>query len=180
MQANGNIEGGHLTFARLCSLNLSGKSTWRSLVKMKFESYNIHHCKNNCHKLVFWVFLEQLFSQIIFEQLHCHEVTLVKKYNKPLLQKSETKIFDQKRFLKKLVPSQREKNSGVLRLYQIMPKIVNNKQMLAVKLLANSAVVCNCYIVLNMTSIFTFHISHYVMFILHSTSQSMLLTFSCS
>ena len=32
--------------------------------------------------------------------------------------------------------------------------------MSAVKLLANSAVVCNCYIVLNMTSIFMFHISH--------------------
>ena len=26
--------------------------------------------------------------------LHCYEVTLVKKFNKPLLQKSEIKIFD--------------------------------------------------------------------------------------
>ena len=32
--------------------------------------------------------------------------------------------------------------------------------MLAVKLLANSAVTINCYIVLNMPSVFTFHISH--------------------
>ena len=30
--------------------------------------------------------------------------------------------------------------------------------MFAVKLLANSAAVCNCYIVLNMPSNFTFHI----------------------
>ena len=52
--------------------------------------------------------------------LHCYEVTLVTKYNKTLLQKSETKIFDQKRFHKKLNPSQQEKGSGVLRLDQIM------------------------------------------------------------
>ena len=38
--------------------------------------------------------------------------------------------------------------------------IANNKQMFAVKLLANVAVVCNCYIVLNMPSILTFYISH--------------------
>ena len=30
------------------------------------------------------------------------EVTLIKKYNKPLLQKSETKVFKQKKFIKKL------------------------------------------------------------------------------
>ena len=39
----------------------------------------------------------------------CYGVTLLKIYNKPLLQKSETKIFIQKRFHKKLVQSQREK-----------------------------------------------------------------------
>ena len=33
-------------------------------------------------------------------------------HNKPLLQESETKIFDLKRFLKKLVPSQQEKKIG--------------------------------------------------------------------
>ena len=32
--------------------------------------------------------------------------------------------------------------------------------MFAVKLLPNSAVASNCYIVLNMSSVFTFHISH--------------------
>ena len=38
--------------------------------------------------------------------------------------------------------------------------LIANKQMFAVKLLANVAVVCNCYIVLNMPSILTFYISH--------------------
>ena len=109
-----------LTFASLFSLNFSSNSSWRSLVKMKFESYNLHHCR----KIVCWVFPEQLLSQIIFERLHCYEVTLVKKYNKTLFKKSETKIFDQKRFHKKLVPSQREKNSNVLRLNQMMPKLL--------------------------------------------------------
>ena len=45
----------------------------------------------------------------LFGQLLCYEVTLVKKCNKPLLQKSETKVFDQKKIYKKLVESQREK-----------------------------------------------------------------------
>ena len=38
-----------------------------------------------------------------FLQLSCYGVTLVKKHNKPLLQKSETMIFDQKRFIKNLI-----------------------------------------------------------------------------
>ena len=73
-----------LTFARLFSLNISSKSPSRSLVKMKFESYNLHHCKKNCRKLVFWAFSEQLLPHIRFEPLHYYEVTLVKKYNKSL------------------------------------------------------------------------------------------------
>ena len=111
-------------FARFFSLNLSSKSPRQSLVKMKFESYTLHRWKKNCRKLVFWVFPEQLLSHMIFERLHCCKVTLVKKYNKPLLQKSETKIFDQKRFHKRLVPSQLEKNLGVLRLNKIMSKLL--------------------------------------------------------
>ena len=112
-----------LTFGRLFSLNLSSKSPWQSPVKTKFESYNLHHCKRNCHKLVLWVFIEQLFSHIIFDWLHCSEVTLVKKY-KPSLQKKGTKIFDERRSTKKPVPSQREKNSGVLRLNQILSNLL--------------------------------------------------------
>ena len=60
-----------LTFVRLLSLNFSSKSPWCSQVPLKFESYNLHHCKKNCCKLVFLVFTEQLLYQIIFGQLHC-------------------------------------------------------------------------------------------------------------
>ena len=78
----------------------------------KFESYNLQHCKKNCRKLVFCVFAEQLLSHIIFGRLQWYEVTLVKNYDKPLLQKSETKIFKQKSFHKKLFQSQRGKKLG--------------------------------------------------------------------
>ena len=47
----------------------------------------------------------------MFEKVYYYEVTLVKKYNKPLPQKSKTKIFDQKIFHKKLVQNQREKKT---------------------------------------------------------------------
>ena len=86
--------------------------------------------KKNCRKLVFWVFPEQQLPHIISEWIHCYEVTLVKRYNKSLLQKSETKTFDQKRFHKKLVPSRREKNSCVLRLNQIMSTLLTIRKRL--------------------------------------------------
>ena len=84
-----------------------------SRVSLKLESYSIQHYKKNCRKLVF---AEQL--------LHCYEVTLVKKCNKPLLQKSETKIFDQKRFMKNLFKVNEKNKSGVLRINQIMSKLL--------------------------------------------------------
>ena len=49
-----------LTFARFFFLNFLSKSPWCSPVPLKFESYNLHHCKKNCCKLVFLVFTEQL------------------------------------------------------------------------------------------------------------------------
>ena len=55
-----------LTFPRLFSLNFSSKSPWCSPVSLKPESYNIHHCKQNCWKSVFLVFTEQLLYQISF------------------------------------------------------------------------------------------------------------------
>ena len=55
-----------LTFARSFSLNFLSKCPWCSTVLLKFESYNLQHCKKNCCKLVFWVFTEQLNYQIIF------------------------------------------------------------------------------------------------------------------
>ena len=112
-------------FVRFFSLNLSSKSPWRSAVKIKKK-----HRKKNCRKLVFWVFQEQVLSNIIFERLHCYDVTLVKEYNKPLLQKSETKIFDQIRFHKKLIQSQCGENSGVFRLKQIMSKLLTKSKCL--------------------------------------------------
>ena len=63
-----------LTFARLSFLNFSSKSPWWSPVPLKFESYNLQHCKKNLFKLVFWVFSEQLLYHIIFGQVHWKEV----------------------------------------------------------------------------------------------------------
>ena len=40
------------------------------------------------------------------------EVTFIKKYNKPLLQKSQTEVFKQKKIHKKLVQSQQAKKLG--------------------------------------------------------------------
>ena len=59
-----------LTFARLLSLKFSSKFSWCSPVPFKFESYNLQHWKKNCRKLIFWVFSEQIFHQIIFWRLH--------------------------------------------------------------------------------------------------------------
>ena len=113
-----------LTFARLFSLNFSSKSPLCSPIPLKFESYNLQHCKKNCCKLVFWVFTEQLLYHAIFGRLHCYEVTLVKKSNKLLLQKSETNIFDQKIFIKNLFKVNGKNKSGVLRINQIMSKLL--------------------------------------------------------
>ena len=112
-----------LTFGRLFSLNFSSKSPWCSPVPLKFESYNLHHCKKNCHKLAFLVFTEQLLYQIVFGRLHCYEV-LVKKCNKPLLQKSEKKFLDQERFVKNLLKVNEKNNAGISRINQIMSKLL--------------------------------------------------------
>ena len=136
-----------MTFARLFSLNFSSKSSWCSPVSLKFESDNLHHYKKNSCKLVSLVFTEQLLYQIIFGRLHCYEVTLVKKCNKPLLQKSETKIFDQKRFIKNLLKGSEKNNSGVSRINQIMSKLLILR--------------------LEHTSIFMSHISHFTNHLRH-------------
>ena len=60
-------------------------------------------------ELTFWVFSEELLHDLIYERSHRYEVTLVKRDNNPLLQKSEAKISDQKRFHKNLVEGQGEK-----------------------------------------------------------------------
>ena len=58
--------------------------------------------------LLLRVFIQQPPSNVIFDRLHCYEVTLVNNC-KTLLQKSETKIFKQKRLTEKLVRSKQEK-----------------------------------------------------------------------
>ena len=68
-----------LTFARFFSLKFSGKSPSNITKRTK-----------------------QLLYHLISGRLHSYEVTLAKKCNKPLLQKTETNIFDQKRFIKNL------------------------------------------------------------------------------
>ena len=82
----------------------------------KFESYKLQHCKKNCLKLVFCVFLEQPVPFIY--------IALAKKFHNLLLQKCENKIFKQKRLYKKLVESKREKYSGILRLNEMMSKLL--------------------------------------------------------
>ena len=90
-----------------------------------------------------------------------YEVTLIKTYNKPLLQKSETEVFKQKKFHKKLVQSQQAKKLGRFEIKLDNVRIANNKQIFAVKLLANLVVVSDCYIVLNMFEhVSTFNVSH--------------------
>ena len=98
-------------------------------------------------------FLEQLLSHILthfFGLIPYDEVTLIKTYNKPLLQKSETEVFKQKKFHKKLVQSQQAKKLGRFEIKLDNVRIANNKQIFAVKLLANLVAVSDCYIVLNM------------------------------
>ena len=59
-----------------------------------------------------------------FTCLHCYGVTLVKKCNKPLLQINETKILDQRRFIKDLFKVNEKNNLDVLGINQIMSKFI--------------------------------------------------------
>ena len=128
-----------MNFARLFSLNLPSKSSSWSSVKTKFEYYNLKYWKKNFRKLVLWVFIEQLLSHIIFESPHCYEATLVKlllqkkQKNKTKMvttAKKTNKDFRQKRLTNKLVLSQRERTSGILRLNQILSKLLTIRKCL--------------------------------------------------
>ena len=70
--------------------------------------------------------------------------------------KKQTKIFDKKDWPKKLVPSQREKTSGVLRLNEILSKLLTISKCLQ----SNCKKIRCCFVVLNMLSVFIFHILH--------------------
>ena len=113
-----------MTFAILFSLSFLIKYLWWSPVPLRVESYNFQHSKNNCRRLVFWVFLEHLFYHINFGRLHCYEVTLVKKYNKTQLQKVKQRFSTEKDFIEYLFKVNEKKNLGVLRLNQVMSKVL--------------------------------------------------------
>ena len=99
MQGNENIRRGFSLLVTLKSwllqdcfpLLFSSKTSCGSPVLLKFESCNLYHYKKNCHKLAFSVLTEQLLYHIIFEWLHCYEVTLVKK-----CEESKTNVFHPK------------------------------------------------------------------------------------
>ena len=58
------------------------------------------------------IFKNNYCPTYFFWMIPYYEVTLIKKYNKPLLQKSETEVFKQKKIHKKLVQSQQAKKLG--------------------------------------------------------------------
>ena len=92
-------------------------------------------------------------------------------------------------YYKKLVQSQQAKKLGSFEIKLDNVWIANNKQIFAVKLLANLVVASDCYIVLNMFEhVSTFNISHITWGINYNwlllkvvcsiqTNQSKLLTF---
>ena len=113
-----------------------------------------------------YYFKEQLLSHILFLGDTLLWSNSHKKYNKPLLQKSETEVFKQKKIHKKLVQSQQAKKLGRFEIKLDNVWIANNKQIFAVKLLANLVVASDCYIVLNMFRHLTFPISLEVLIII--------------
>ena len=86
--------------------------------------------------------MEQLLSHIIFDWPHCYEVTLVKKYE-PLLQKKRNKGFRPKKIDQKACSKSTRKKLGSFEVKSDIVYIAKNKQMFAVQLQANLAVVCN-------------------------------------
>ena len=109
----------------------------------------------------FLVFTEQLLCYINFGRLHCYEVTLVKKYNKPLIQKSETKIFNRKRFIKNSFKVNEKSKSGVLRIIQMS----NLLKLIWLNCYQIQQLLALLHYILNTSIIFTFHI---LLTILHS------------
>ena len=88
----------------------------------KFESYNFQHCKKELPEVSF-LYISRKPTALHF--LWAAILLLQKSFINHYLQKSETKVFKQKRFHKKLAQSQREKkNSCILRLNKIMSKLL--------------------------------------------------------
>ena len=72
----------------------------------KFEFYNFQHCEKELSEVSF-LYISRTTTALHF--LWAAILLLQKSFINHYLQKSETKIFKQKRFHKKLVQSQREK-----------------------------------------------------------------------
>ena len=75
--------------------------------------------------------------------------------NKPLLQKSEARLFDKKRYIKNLFKVDEKNKSSVLRILQIMPKFRTLGKRQIVKKLAVVCIVTLCFEYAH-----HFHISH--------------------
>ena len=132
----------------LCQLSFSSK----------FESYNLQHCKKNCHKLVFCVFPEQLLSFIFLGGYIALQKRFINHYYKRVKQRFSNK----KDFIKHLFKVNEKKNSGILRLNKIMSKLLTISKCLQLNCQYIQHLLSNCYIVLNMPSVFIFHISHII------------------
>ena len=93
--------------------------------------------------------------------------------------KSETKIFKQKDFIKKLVQSQREQNSGIFRLNKIISKLLTISKCLQLncyQIQQLLAIVENCMVNKKHCfenaerfhiSHFTYHLSYYIIIIIN-------------
>ena len=77
--------------------------------------------------------------------------------NKPLLQKSEARLFDKKRYIKNLFKVDEKNKSSVLRILQIMPKFRTLGKRQIVKKLAVVCIVTLCF---EYAHHFIFHILH--------------------
>ena len=107
-----------------------------------------------------YYFKEQLLSHILFWMIPYYEGTLIKNIINHYYKKAK-QVFKQKKIHKKIVQSQQAKRLGRFEIKLDNVWIANNKQIFAVKLLANLVVASDCCIVLNMFEhVSTFNISH--------------------
>ena len=102
-----------------------------------------------------------------FRCLHCYGVTLVKKCNKPLLQINETKILDQRRFIKDLFKVNEKNNLGVLGINQIMSKFLTLSKRFQLNCQQITSVVCIVILYFEHAershiSHFTYHLRYYI------------------
>ena len=125
------------------------------------------------HQVSFLCISRTTTSLHFFGWLHCS----CKKVSTTT--KSETKIFKQKDFIKKLVQSQREQNSGIFRLNKIISKLLTISKCLQLncyQIQQLLAIVENCMVNKKHCfenaerfhiSHFTYHLSYYIIIIIN-------------